>query len=888
MKHLNAWAITLSLTLPASLAYGQSAMYQFSGPACATQGAWTQGALVETKKILQAVQELANDKDNLCGGIGQVLGDLNVASSALSSEGNSPQSGEDLANEQKVSSLAETSQAIVGKNGPNPKIMGVVYDQLLDLAANSSFLKQGVLPAVASKAAGLSGFTKMYQRSEYTATQGMNALSSVMKVLPSYESCLFNHPKTGVLLLSGIVKMTASLRTSGSGFNNAIGNTLQGLATLLQKRVLATKMRQENQVVFSQSVACLVETVSQHWCDVDNAQSIAYEFQKIRARSLNKTNSKNRLSLQESNPLNGYYMLVREIPLIAQWLQRVQLGATPNLHTDSQFLNEVTQNTDAFITASRDIQANFNEGLARMKTLPTVEAKRNHLFGMLSDLAGKLAGSGDRGGGSSAQFFIAATNIQALPFILIGRGAEIPDQVSGKTFPQLAWADYMQKNPETRGYVPEFNDPEDLAQIIQTQMKKILDDASEYASAYYQNFLLNDRVNLINEASVGTTISVRGAFLNIYVYLSGLEKKLIRLKNSPATLLSVQDLKAKIRMINLAIKEFEARGTIVDHQFTQAVNNGAPVPKVDTQKDLADAAAKVIDTVYDQFKIKLNKDGFVTNRMRTIVQMDLKMLLQEEIEHPVFGQQDSANSSFSKSVLSAKGNAIANYLLQTFTEDPTLAQLDLDQAKNIETVNLRSLGQVFSDQLYYMILDQKSYVKGWDGDQMDQAIREKLSSTFPPNRLYDALHLSSRMAAPTHPDLAAQLGRNEKLHRLNDRFHSNENLLGFYCALTLSLPNRGYFMDACKGAKLASYYTEQSDSLDLSYDKYMPNAAAARSVNRSGELFSGAVCAFNHYLINNRLAYLRDQILQTRSQKVSDRADLTEEMMNEADAQSNP
>ncbi len=878
--------------------------YAFSGPGCATHGDWTRAALDETKNIAGIMNGLLNDKN--CKGLSATVAELNVASQTMQMTAAVNTPAETKEHEQSVDDLKSMSNVILGPDGqPNASIAHTFFTSLLNAASKSSYLPTFATNRIANPQAALSTIASLYKTSAHTSEQGMNALTAIMKVLPQYDQCLIGHPNESVLMLAGIVKMTSALSSSGSGNRNAIGNALAGLASMMRDRRFTAALRQTKRVEFTNSVSCLIETVSKHWCEIDNAQEIMQYFQqqrntevKERANQLTVLSEArkkrspmgratgNELPLIRSNPLNGFYLLSRELPIIAEWLQRVQIGAKPGLHTDAQFQNEVLQKVTDFQKLAKTVQGQFNEDMKILSTLNDRSRKQNHLYTSLVKVIQTLGGGGFEGG--DAGFISNTKNNSELPFYLIGLDAIPSACTSAAGMNKVTWDEWMQKNAAfNNGYIPQFNEPEVLAQTIQKRMEDLLLGANDNSSVYYRNFLIADRVNLVNETSTGPMLTVKGAFQNLYLYLSSLEKDFRDSGSSPTTLASIIEFKQGIRRFNEAFKNYETIAIDLDAEMikivkmrTQAERKAALLDYKIAER-VQDAADKVIDSAFKEFNIRQSRDGYVTNKMRTFIQMDLKNRL--EASRAV--EKMSTNTHM---ILNQSQRDLLNYALKVVTDDPTLAQLDLAQAKAIETSNLYTLGRVFKDTLYYMILERKSYVKKWTGEQFSDAIKAKLgeNSTSVLGTVLPFMAWTGGEAK--HPDLYAELSHIYHGKRIDDRFHSSERTLALYCSLSLSLPTRSYFMDVCKGSVLKSYFEENRKTLDLRYNDFLATSDAAALTASDPVRNSKAICALNRHLIYNKVAYLRDQETRsgtTQSKTIKDRADRTEDLFDEADRQ---
>ena len=138
------------------------------------------------------------------------------------------------------------------------------------------------------------------------------------------------------------------------------------------------------------------------------------QYSKDQYQASMKRNLENRKDASYDNPLEGYYLLVRELPIISAWLQKVQFGVSPKLSSDAGFKNKIWDQVTDMTKSVNALTGGFNEQMLFMKELPDVEGKKNHLMNVLTKLVGQMSGD-------DAPFFTTTINTNLLPFYLIGR-----------------------------------------------------------------------------------------------------------------------------------------------------------------------------------------------------------------------------------------------------------------------------------------------------------------------------------------------------------------------------------------------------------------------------------------------------------------------------------
>ena len=861
MKLRPSTTLFLALTALASTS-AHAGAYNFGGN-CPSQGAWTQQALQQTDVIKDAVRKL---KDNpACKGLESVLSDLKTAAADLST----PKDEENRENrmESLPTEMNALQKTLTDGKTVNSEATTMLLNRNIEAASISSSLGQStglgsVLKGVAnaSTVARTGGLSLLYQRLKNPTMKGIDLATKVMDILPQYDECLIGQPAQGMAILSGSVKIAAALSASGEGVGDKLGNAVSSLMNMLRERKFTLALRELDETEFWFSMSCLIESSTKNYCDAQNAQEIMKYSQDQYKASMNKIKLADRTSPAYDNPLEGYYLLVRELPMISDWLQKVQFGVSPKLASDANFKNKIWDQVTDLTKSVNSLSGYFNEQMLFMRELTDIQAKRNQLFNVIQAITGKMTGGTEGGGADGTQFFSTTINENLLPFYLIGRNT-IPDQcrVSETRMVAQGWDQWMKTAGPDGGFVPDFQDPDKLAVIVETRMNEIVAAASAKSSAYFRQRLVVDMPNLVAQTLTSQYMTIRKAFENVNNYLIRFENKLNKDDMDVILIPSVRQTKVKIQKF---LKSYDALYNL----GKKMANTKSSIEDLTLDPQVNDAAKKVIDTVYNEFNVLFQKDTYLTNRLTTFIEKDFAMRIKAGLNMTPY-QQDLM-------IMNQKN------LLQKLTEvhglNPTRAQQDLAAAQMVNKRNIEAIEEVFGDSLYRMIANVKAVVDG-NGDAGFQATMDKrfaqerakmMSKMSPyllplslidPGAIISSWLYSGIVLRIKKPDLYQSPKNHNHIMGRDDKFGSFARMQAMFCAQTLSFERRSQYYDLCKNTSVKSFYTNKPE-LNLNYNSYMPNDTTAPArIRGSANLTGKNVCAMNDFSIRNIVQWLKDQ-----------------------------
>ena len=840
---------TLLLAIAAPSLVAHAGVYSFGG-SCPTQGAWTQMAIQQSGLIADAVRQL---RDNpACKGIESVVSGLQKAQEVLAT------SPDQQKEEDRMESLPAEMTAL--RNGVmtggqvNDKAASLLLNRTMEAAAISSKIDQNSSLKVADFTPRPRGLTSIFSKLAGPASKGLDLATQVMELLPQYDECLIGHPQQGLSILAGAVKVAAAFSAAGEGVGDKLGNAINGLATMVRNRRFTQVLRKLDESEFWFSISCLVESTSKNYCDAQNAQEIL-QYSKAQYTNAMKRNTDGRKDPSYDNPLEGYYLMVRELPLISAWMQQVQFGTNPRLLNDADFKNKVWDQVNDLTKAINNLNGDLNEQLLFMRELTDTNAKKNQLSIIIGRIVQMMAA------GESAKFFNTTVNADLLPFYLIGRNKVPPECVQSKdVLAKQEWGDFMRRS-NGGDFIREFDDPEKLALVVQSKVQDIILGASQKSSAYFRKRLVMDNQNLVNQTLTGQYMTVRKAFENVFNYLVRFETRLKKDNgNLDLTLVStVRETRAKIKKFLDSYNDLRDLGAKIVNSTTVGDND---ILISQSNK----AANKVIDTLFDEFNLLYQKDTFLTNRLSTFIEHDFSNRIRNGDNMTPY-QQD---------ILTITQKHLLDKLIEVHGINPTNAQMDLANAQVVNKRNLEAVEELFSDSMYRMILDVKSVADGKDENAVQDQLRKKFEKEKQSTRKFMAFMPSPTMPLGSnligwlfagtavrnaHPDLYKNHTNTRAIKGVDDKFGSFSQVQAKFCAQTLAFENRGFFRDICQGTSIKSYYStnETKTQLDLRYDDYLPPGSNNNVIRKNGVQTSNNICAYNNFQMKNLVQWLKDQ-----------------------------
>jgi hypothetical protein len=594
---------------------------------------------------------------------------------------------------------------------------------------------------------------------------------------------------------------------------------------------------------FKNSVSCLVESTSEAYCSVQDAEDTLNTLRKAggtsRAQSINDL-----LANSDKDPiassLGGLVIYMRDIPVVQNWLQKVLFGVSPRTSDQGEAKNKNWSSYLGFIRSVNSLQGNFTDK-EQLYYTNTQGKDRLTKVGQIREIfdntLGTLLNSQQ---GASVNFYTRTMQEEQLPFFLLG--TSIPADFNSQTRNlNTIWLKWSQEG--TNG----FDNPDRLLQTIKENLWKLTERAQREANALFAQRMIVDPQNLVTEAMRGPGVSPYQAFVDQRLYylhlIAKFEKSIEAMGDdlSPTVVMRRDALRAHIPLLRDSVTRLE--------NVIRALRSVGDISQTDNISSAAQSE-KVMDVVYSAANMIVSWDSFFGTRMQTALQADLSDTLWRK----------SSINPQQKEYLLSVGPEIVGKLAGIFSSDPVSERTDLNAAKVTHITNLKAVEEQFASVLFNEILDIDCKLEG--GYACD--VRTAISPNFDP--------AGNMLLRNNIRNLNAGLRNFREGKNLFDGFYrwlypASEDsralvqIRAKYCVQALAFESRELFSEICRGAVLESEFSGSDDKLGLNTAfetqlekiKKISTDGAAEKIDRARNL---GVCSLRSYLRKNHVYFM--------------------------------
>jgi hypothetical protein len=290
---------------------GQQLLSYFASN-CRTQGEWTRAALADSIALIESLKSIAQDPD--CRSMGGAISQLQILNSQL----------------KYLESTNSTKTRLAELNAQEQELL-VHLSNTLD--ANTIKEINKTLRDLQVTRASLIGRTN--KEKELIGEDKAAAMASIVQIanssfsqITANQTCLKKNPSilnSATSIISAVGATTSVVNpvlglglTAGASF---LGETIEGVRRYQNSRDIR---RLSDQTVAFEAYKCALETMSERWCKMRDAETFLLFKATQRSRSI--INS----SLGTAIRLND-----REIPVLLEWLNKIRGGVTPTTTSDA-------------------------------------------------------------------------------------------------------------------------------------------------------------------------------------------------------------------------------------------------------------------------------------------------------------------------------------------------------------------------------------------------------------------------------------------------------------------------------------------------------------------------------------------------------------------------
>lgn len=824
--------LALCFYLPA-VAVGETA--RFSGGTCASQANWIQTALEQSTVVVNALNVLKDDPN--CQALIKVL-ENTPEIKPISNEGFKKQAE---AEGRSFAGFYRELQAVNEFLQP-PPTRAVVAGKKYEFGSDSNeiiryLLFRKSLDAVSQvqakeKLSGMSDTQKAYydnmssnlrsfiQNAKDTADMTTNTTRAILSALPQSETCFQNRPSETLSIFTALVNSGAALATGGEF--TQLGPFVASILKFNREMTFMNSIAGVEYERYKTSVACLVESTQEAYCGLKDAQD-SLDFFK------GTTAARAEASLDPAeNPMGGMIVLLRDLPVISGWFQKVLFGIDPKLKVEAEMKNSNWTAVLTFIKQLNSLPATFRD-LRQVYMESTqgasVEEKQAQVKTMLTELTQIfISGSGGYSANKDIDFFEQAINPDLVPFYLVGN-----DTFPNDFNPQMKKFDAFFSEWSRTGEMG-FKDPDKLVDKIETRMGEIMEKANIKASNYFSQRMVVDPQNLITEGMVGPNVSPYKAIGNVRTYFVALIKKL---KKSKEELEAKGGSAPEIDAINATVVMLDDTILRMD-KILSGMKNVSQLAASDSVSSNRLAAGKAMDVIYEFANMLISRDSLIGLRTATAVKMDFADTIRRR----------ESMSQAQEELLLSMGKDIIARLSRYFSDDPVVQRLDVSQATPIAEANLKATEQIFAPVLKRSIEELNCKLKG---GAVCYGLKAKYGYNVGEKSFWKGLF--EQMTFQTAL---------KYFQKPTSDSASDETILAKLCTQTLAFESRKNFYELCKGTSLVSEFRAKdgSDALNLKYDDAyhkVEQILAGGGKTRLTDAKQAGVCAFRTYLRKNHI-----------------------------------
>lgn len=790
-----------------TLAYADvtTSPYRYGG-ACGSQGSWTQQALSQTNELKSYLRNIKDDPKckalpaSLQSTLSELETQLNLAGKTANGEsGSLPSEIGALRLFMSGTSLFRTQ---VSKMMTSKLVRKSVIDGSQAPDASDSARLDGANAVTAGDLVGLK------ERVRSGVNTSLMMIDRTVDALPDVQECMTQPNQFGHFLASTVAVLGSIASSGQDGTGAALARTVSKLFDANRNIRFGTALGTLDRNEFLASLACILDVTSENYCSTRDGQIL---FNEMNKNSELITTDKGELKLrdrtqslqnnQQVHPLEGYYVLTQNLPVIADWLQSIQLGVEPRLPTDSQQKNKPLDEINTFYKAVNNLRGTYNSTLETMRQMKTASEQRNLVLKLISNLTMSMGGGDFDGMGAGNQnFFTVTYQPMHIPFRLIG--IETPAAVLGSTSGFQQGPDqYLAANFEK---MPEFQNPEELAKKIGSNMDEIIRRASDSAITYYNKWIVIDKIAIVNRSVVGSIMNVKESLGEIDRYLYRLEVRIKTNSGDPSMLPGLRDTRVRIEKVLGKFAAVESLGkSMLDPKNSVST---------DLSPELLQASEGLIKEVYDQFYVMLAKSGWLANRLVDFVQYDYNLMLRSGLDMTPYVQE----------IYLATGRTMVNQIIANSQNSPAAVNEDLALALRIGKGNIEALEYALSpsyaDEIAFLTQVAKGdrYVDSFTKYATQNSVL--IADPIPGNYNSDVWRYSEGIIIKPHayalgsflPLLSsvAEYWFSPQHVSLDDEFDSAKRLRNQLCIQTLAFSNLNPFWNMCKNAEMVSPFVD--------------------------------------------------------------------------------
>lgn len=882
------------------------AQARFSGGACMSQGTWLQEALNQADIIASALNTLRNDPNCLA---------------LIQAVENSPKYRTEV-HDPETTSFADTYrelQAISDYMKPSRLNNGMAdqsfrnivfhvvfnksYDALKDIHSQTelSHLTEAQREDVRNVSLRLKNFLN---KSMAVAEMTIATTRNIVAALPQSELCMDNRPSETAAIFGAIAHSAAALVSGGK--IDGVGDLVGALMRYARDMKYINSLKLIEMAHYQNAVSCLVESTSESYCSIQDAEDSLDFLKTIDLTLEEKKKIEQAVNNPEKdaviNPLGGLIILMRDVPVMQSWMQKVLFGIDPRLKIEADMKNAYWESYLNFIKQGNSLLGAFRD--REQIYLETTSGKDyNTKLSQVKVIFDQVLMNISSAGMRSDQwnFFTNTMQPEMVNFYLLGYQAFPPDfleiqkRVSGFGNQFESW---WFKMAMSRSGV--FSDPDEMIRVMRSRLNSLLEKAQVEANSFFAKRMIVDPQNLLSEAMKGPGVSPYQAFTNLRNYYLNLAEKL---EKSSTALMNSSDAPTRVRGRQLRAQIPMLRDSVVRINKIIAALDSIQNFQTSDMVSTKTQSEEVMGIIYEWAYMLVARDSFFGTRMRTALHADLSDTLW---------RREGLTERQLDFFLTIAPEIVAR-LAGFYSPNPVVQRSDVSAAKMVHLSNLQAVEQSFAKVLYARIMRLNCQLFGgkfclykdrvidpartsWGltdmfGDELDvrkvnrdltgeieRIIEKRENATSakveeekcfvnlgrPSDALKRKQGLKPCRLGPMTPAEARVRISEELMNRYTptEDSRAHRHMRAMLCMQALAFESRDYFKVLCKGAVLESEFADAKDTykLNMSFDqqleqinKLKANKSEARRLDAARGI---GVCSLRTYIRKNHIFYM--------------------------------
>lgn len=892
----------LGILIPLDFAKAQA---RFSGGACMSQGTWLQEALNQADIIASALNTLRNDPN--CLALIQAVEN----SPKFRTEVNDPETTSFAETYRELKAISDYMKPSRLNNGMDDAafrnivfhvVFNKSYDALNDIHSQSelSHLTEAQREDIKNVSLRLKNFLN---KSQAVADMTIATTRNIVAALPQAELCMDNRPSETAAILGAIAHSTAALVSGGR--IDGVGDLVGALMRYTRDMKYMTSLRLIELAHYQNAVSCLVESTSESYCSIQDAEDSLDFLKTIDLTLEEKKKIEEAVSNPDIdpviNPLGGLIILTRDVPVMQAWMQKVLFGIDPRLKIEADMKNTYWESYLNFIKQGNSLLGSFRD--REQIYLETTagkdyNTKLSQVKVIFDQVLMNISSAGLRS--DHWNFFTNTMQPEMVNFYLLGYQAFPPDfleiqkRVSGFGNQFESW---WFKMAMSRTGV--FSDPDEMIRVIRSRLNSLLEKAQIEANSFFAKRMIVDPQNLLSEAMKGPGVSPYQAFTNLRNYYQNLA---VKLEKSSRELLNSPDQATRVRGRQLRAQIPMLKDSVVRINKIIAALDSIQHFETSDKRSTKSQSEEVMGIIYEWAYMLVARDSFFGTRMRTALHADLSDTLWRR-EGLTERQLD-----FFLTIAPEIVSRLAGF----YSPNPVVQRSDVSAAKMVHLSNLKAVEQNFAKVLYGRImklncqlfggkfclyqdklidpartswgfsdlwgseLDVRKVNKDLAGEIERLTAKKKENVTIEKTeecyvnlgRPSDALKRQKGLKPCPQGALTPSQARARRNEELRNRYTPTEDsrahrhMRAMLCMQALAFESRDHFKELCAGAVLESEFADEKDSykLNMSFDQQLAkinDTKANKSVaNRLDAARNLGVCSLRTYIRKNHIFYM--------------------------------